>query len=193
MQKMPEPQSDLLALETRYRRLMILTVCLIALMVVQAAYTVWATRPERTNGTILHAHGLVITDDKGTARVIIGAPLPGASHFGKVQRSGPGRGSISGLLIVDATGTERGGYVTSDQEDGNALLSLDGRDFQTVMLLAEPNGSTTFKIWDQTHSSVMMGAYENGPFLNLKREGSLVSAQPPGNALVSDPRPLFRY
>ena len=190
---MAEPQSNLIVLEKRYRRLMVLTVCLIAAVLAQTAYTAWATRSSRTNGEILRARGLVITDDKGTTRVIIGAPLPGASYFGKVQRSGPGRGSISGLLIVDATGTERGGYVTSDQEDGNALLSLDGRDFQTVMLLAEPIGSTTFKIWDQTHSSVMMGAYENGPFLNLKREGSLVSAQPPGNALVSDPRPLFRY
>jgi hypothetical protein len=96
------------------------------------------------------------------------------------------------LLIYDAAGNERGGYATDDRGD-NALLTLDGKEFQSVLLLAEPDGSTTFKIWDRQHSSVMMGAYDDGSFLNLKREGSAVFAQPPGNAQVSDPRPLFRY
>ena len=168
---------------------MIVTVCLIALMGVETAYTVWATRLERTNGQILRAHGLVITDNKGTARVVIGAPLPDPINLGKVRkRDGP----ASGLLIYDAAGNERGGYATDDRGD-NALLTLDGKEFQSVLLLAEPDGSTTFKIWDRQHSSVMMGAYDDGSFLNLKREGSAVFAQPPGNAQVSDPRPLFRY
>jgi hypothetical protein len=61
------------------------------------------------------------------------------------------------------------------------------------LLLAESNGATMFKIWDRPHSSITMGANDKGPFLNLKREGEAVFAQPPGNALVSDPRPLFRY
>ncbi|MGA3160419.1 MAG: hypothetical protein ABSC77_04315 [Terracidiphilus sp.] len=177
---MPEPQRDHLVLEKRYRRLMVLTVCLMAAMLAQTAYTAWATRSSRTNGEILRARGLVITDDKGTARVIIGAPVQYTKRH------------MHGLFIADATGQERGGYVTDDQ-GGNALLTLDGQGFQTVLLLAEPDGDTMFKIWDQQHSSITMGANDNGPFLNLKREGSLVFTQPPGNALVSDPRPLFRY
>ena len=177
---MSEPQSNLLVLEKRYRRLMVLTVCLIAAMLAQTAYTAWATRSSRTNGEILRARGLVITDDKGTSRVVIGAPVQ------YTQRH------MYGLFIADATGQERGGYVTDDQ-GGNALLTLDGQGFQSVLLMAEPDGTTTFKIWDRTHSSVMMGAYDNGPFLNLKREGEAMFAQPPGNALASDPRPLFRY
>jgi hypothetical protein len=186
---MPDSQSDISVLEKRYRRLMVLTVCLIALMLAQTAYTVWTTRLERTNGQILHARGLVITDEKGTERVVIGAPLPDPIILGKVhKRDGP----VSGLIIADATGTERGGYVTDDQ-GGNVLLTLDGRGLQTVLLLAEPNGATTFKIWDRPHSSITMGAWEDGPFLNLKREGSAVFAQPPGNAQASDMRPLFRY
>jgi hypothetical protein len=59
------------------------------------------------------------------------------------------------------------------------------------MLLAEPDGDTTFRIWDRSHSSITMGAWNNGPFFNLKREGSAVFVQPPGNAQASDPRPLF--
>jgi hypothetical protein len=162
--------------------------CLIALMLLQTAFTVWATRSSRTNGQILRAHGLVITDDKGTERVVIGAPLPNPFILGKThKRDGP----VSGLIIADSTGTERGGYVTSDQ-GGNALLTLDGQGFQTVLLLAEPDGGTTFRIWDRSHSSITMGAWDNGPFLNLKREGALVSVQPSGNVQASDPRPLFR-
>ena len=191
---MTDSNSNFLLLEKRYRLLMVLTLCLIVLMAAQTVYTAWATRQERTDGKILRAHGLVITDDKGTARVVIGAPLPGPTYFGKVHSSGPGRGSISGLLIYDATGTERGGYVTDDQvQGGNALLTLDNQEFQTFMLLAEPSGGATFKIWDRTHSSVMMGAYDDGPFLNLKREGAAVFAQPPGNAQASDTRPFFHY
>lgn len=185
---MPDPQASIAILEQRYRRLMVLTIALIALMLVQTAYTIWATRPENTNGQIVRARGLVITDEKGTERVVIGAPLPDPLILGRRHKRD---GSVSGLIIADATGTERGGYVTDDQA-GNALLTLDGQGFQTVLLLAEPDGSTTLRLWDRSHSSITMGAWEAGPFLNLKREGTAVFVQPPGNAQVSDPRPLFR-
>ena len=184
---MPDSQSNAPILEQRYKRLMVLTVCLIALMLVQAAYTLWVTHRENTNGQIVRARGLIITDEKGTERIVIGAPLPDPIILGKRhKRDGP----VSGLIIADATGTERGGYVTDDQA-GNALLTLDGQGFQTVLLLAEPDGTTTFRLWDRSHSSITMGAWDDGPFLNLKRKGSAVFVQPPGNAQASDPRPLF--
>ncbi|HXM41369.1 MAG TPA: hypothetical protein VN924_08960 [Bryobacteraceae bacterium] len=184
---MPDPQNRVLILEKRYRRQMVLTVCLIALMLLQAAYTLWATRRESANGQIVRARGLIITDEKGTERIVIGAPLPDPAILGKRhKRDGP----VSGLIIADATGTERGGYVTDDQA-GNALLTLDGRGFQTVVLLAEPDGATTFRLWDRTHSSITMGAWDDGPFLNLKAAGAAVFVQPPGNPQASDPRPLF--
>jgi len=127
---MRDPQSSVLILEQRYRRLMALTICLIALMLLEMAYTLWATRRENTSGQIVHARGLIITDDRGTERVVIGAPLPDLVIFGKRhKRDGP----VSGLIIADATGTERGGYVTDDQA-GNALLTLDGQGFQTDCL-----------------------------------------------------------
>ena len=185
---MPDSQRSVLVLDQRYRRQMALTICLIALMLVQTAYTLWATRRERTNGQIVRARGLIITDEKGTERIVIGAPLPDPLVLGRRhKRDGP----VSGLVIADATGTERGGFVTDDHA-GNALLTLDGQGFQTVLLLAEPDGTTTFRLWDRSHSSITMGAWDGGPFLNLKREGSTVLAQPPGNVQASDPRPLFR-
>lgn len=184
---MPDSPTSGPILAQRYRRLMGLTISLITLMLAQTAYTLWATRPGNTNGQILRARGLIITDEKGTERIVIGAPVPDPMILGKRhKRDGP----VSGLIIADATGTERGGYVTDDQA-GNAFLTLDGQSFQTVLLLAEPDGTTTFRLWDRSHSSITMGAWDTGPFLNLKREGASVFVQPPGNAQASDPRPMF--
>ena len=42
---MEDSPSSVLILGRRYRRLMALTLCLIALMLAQTAYTIWATRP----------------------------------------------------------------------------------------------------------------------------------------------------
>jgi len=185
---MPDSQSGGPTVEQRCRRLMALGICLIALMLVQTAFILWATRRDGTNGQIVRARGLIITDEKGTERIVIGAPLPDPVILGRRhKRDGP----VSGLMIADATGTERGGYVTDDR-GGNAMLTLDGQGFQTVLLLAEPDGTTTFRLWDRSHSSITMGAWVDGPFLNLKLAGSAVFVQPPGNAQVSDPRPLFR-
>jgi len=185
---MPDLQATVLILQRRYRRLMALTICLIAWMLAQTAYTVLATRRQSTNNQILRARGLVITDEKGTERIIIGAPVPDPMILGRRhKRDGP----VSGLIIADATGTERGGYVTDDR-GGNALFTLDAQGFQTVMLLAEPDGGTTFRIWEKSHSSITMGAWDDGPFLNLKREGSAVFVSPPGNAQAADPRPMFQ-
>jgi hypothetical protein len=185
---MEDSQNGIKALDRRYRRLMVLTVCLTALMVVEAAYTLWATRRGSASGQIIRARGLIIVDEKGTERVVIGAPVPDPMILGRRhKRDGP----MSGVIILDATGTERGGYVTDDR-GGNALFTLDGQGFQTVLLLAEPDGGPTFRIWDRSHSSITMGAWEDGPFLNLKREGSPVFVAPPGNAAASDPRPQFR-
>ena len=119
---------------------------------------------------------------------MIGAPLPAPMVHGKRQKRD---GAVSGVIIADATGTERGGYVTSDQ-GGNALLTLDAQGFQTVLLLAEPDGNTTFRLWDRSHSSITMGTWDSGTFLNLRHEGAPVFLQPPGNAQASDTRPLFR-
>ena len=174
-------------IQQRYRRLLLVNGCLVALMLVQTGYCFWATR-EKRSGEILRARGLVIIDEKGTERVVIGAPLPDPMILGK-RRKRDGR--VSGLIIADGTGTERGGYVTDDQA-GNALLTLDAQGFQTVLLLAEPDGDTTFRLWDRSQSSITMGAWKKGPFFNLKQEGVPLFVQPPGNSQASDPRPLFR-
>jgi hypothetical protein len=130
---------------------------------------------------------LAVVDKHGIERVIIGAPLPDPMILGKRHRRD---GPVSGVIIADSTGTERGGYVTSDHGD-NAMLTLDGRGFQTVLLLAEGDGSTTFRIWDRDEGSVTMGVLGT-PFLNIKRKGVPVFVVPPNNSQSKDDRPFFR-
>ena len=60
---------------------------------------------------VLRVHQIVILDEKGTERVWIGAPVPDPIVQGQRQkRAGP----VSGIILLDAKGNERGEYVTSD-------------------------------------------------------------------------------
>jgi len=132
---------------------------------------------------------LDIVDDHGVSRVILAAPLPPATAFGKVTGRSDRR--ISGVLIADGTGTERGGYVTGDTDDANALLTLDGQGHQTVLLLAEPTGDTLFRIW-KGKGSLVMGASDMNPFLIVNQDGKAVFSVPRNNPQTVDPRPMFR-
>ena len=135
----------------------------------------------------LRVRELAVVDDHGTERVLIAAPLPDPMIAGKRHNRG---GVLSGIIISDATGTERGGYATGDGY-ANAIFTLDGQGFQTVLLLAEPDGNTMFRIWDQDKGSVTMGVEDN-PFLNVKQNGKPLFTAPADNPESRDPRPLFR-
>ncbi len=51
--------------------------------------------------------------------------------------------SVSGVMIYDSLGNERGGYVT-DNSVGNAFLTLDSNIGQEVTLVAYPDGGAEF-------------------------------------------------
>jgi hypothetical protein len=160
----------------------LVVLCLIGVLGFQVRALLALQEPQ-----MLRVRQLAVVDEHGTERVLIGAPLPDPMILGKRHRRD---GSVSGVIISDSTGTERGGYVTSDHGD-NAMLTLDGQGFQTVLLLAEGDGSTTFRIWDRDKGSVTMGVLGN-PFLNLKQNGASVFVAPPDNPQSRDARLLFR-
>jgi hypothetical protein len=135
----------------------------------------------------LRVRELAVVDERGTERVLIAAPLPDPMIAGKRHKRD---GAVSGIIIADATGTERGGYVTADGY-ANALLTLDAQGSQTVLLLAEPDGATTFRIWNRDKGSVTMGVSDN-PFLNVKQDGTPLFITPAGNPQSRDLRPMFR-
>jgi hypothetical protein len=135
----------------------------------------------------LRVRELAVVDERGTERVLIAAPLPEPMIAGKRGSRG---GVLSGIIISDPTGTERGGYATADGGYANAIFTLDGQGFQTVLLLAEPDGSTMFRIWNQDKGSVTMGVEDN-PFLNVKQNGKPLFTAPADNPESRDLRPLF--
>jgi hypothetical protein len=155
-----------------------------ALFVAEAHMIHKAANPES-----LTLRRLDIVDERGTPRVILAAPAPPPMRFGKVGRRD---GSVSGVLIADATGTERGGYVTSDGNDGNALLTLDAQGKQTVLFLAEPDGPTLFRVWNQDKGSLVMGVSGSAPFLNVRQGDKVFFSAPQDNPETRDSRFLFR-
>ncbi len=178
--------SRIVLLENRQRRIYVIA-GLFALVLIGAI--VFQSRQIRhlQNPQKLRVRELAVVDDRGIERVLIAAPLPDPMIAGKRHNRG---GVISGIIISDATGTERGGYATGDSY-ANAIFTLDGQGFQTTLLLAEPDGSTMFRIWNQDKGSLTMGVEDN-PFLNLKLNGKSLFTAPADNPQSRDQRPLFR-
>jgi hypothetical protein len=182
----PEQLHDqITALENRQNRVLAIG-ALVIIVLFAALLFQWRQIRLCQNPQKLRVRELTVVDERGTDRVIIGSPLPHPTFMGKRQSRGSQKVGISGILIADATGTERGGYVTDDGY-GNAFLTLDGQGHQTVLLLAEPNGSTMFRIWNGDKGSVTMGV-EDDTFLNLKQNGKAVFLAPANNLESRDPR-----
>ena len=160
----------------------VLSLIFIAALVVEGVKIRHLEHPQK-----LRVRELSVVDDHGVERVLIAAPLPEPMVMGQRRKRG---GIVSGIIIADGTGTERGGYVTADGY-ANAFLTLDAPGAQTVLLLAEPDGSTLFRIWNRDRGSVTMGVSDN-PFLNVKQNGKSVFATPADNPESRDSRPMFR-
>jgi hypothetical protein len=53
---------------------------------------------------------------------------------------------VSGILIHDGDGDERGGYVTSDT-NGDAFLTLDAKKGQKTIFVANRDGGANLALW----------------------------------------------
>jgi hypothetical protein len=124
---------------------------------------------------VLHVRGLAVIDAGGKTRVRLQAPLPEPVIMGKQEKRDD---SVSGVMIYDSLGNERGGYVT-DNSVGNAFLTLDSNVGQEVTLVAYPNGGAEFGINDDRKDKVVLGALESGPRFRLVQGGKTVFEQPP--------------
>lgn len=126
---------------------------------------------------ILHVRGLVVEDGNHRERVRLGAPLPDPMIHGVRYKR---QGAISGLIISDADGNERGGYVTSDQY-GEAFLSLDSEDEQQVLFLANPKGGVNLDISDSKGNEAKLTVFPDGPKLKMKKMNATVVELPPAS------------
>lgn len=126
---------------------------------------------------ILKVRGLVVVDSLGIERVIVGSHLPEPNFSGGHRIAARGKGgSVSGVMLYDHEGQERGGYVTDDGF-GNAFLTLDSKTSQQVLLIAEPQGGSSFRLWDRGNNNVNIGVNSEDAVIELTANGKKIKLQ----------------
>ncbi len=94
---------------------------------------------ESSQDDVLRARGVIIEDETGRARVLLGAPIEG--------RRGPGD---AGMIIVDSTGLERFGLTlrrngTMGMGFDAPLGAGDDRNRERINITATPNGGASIR------------------------------------------------
>jgi hypothetical protein len=157
---------------TKLNRRLVYLVCIVSCVtLVSVVFLYLEHRKAAHAGGELRVRALTIVDEHGVERVKIAAPLPDPIMLGKRARRDD---SISGILIYDSRGNERGGYAT-DNSVGNAFLTLDSDRMQQVTLVAYPGGGAEFGIQNEKKDAVALSSVDNGPKIKLLRAGETVS------------------
>jgi hypothetical protein len=159
------------------RRVNVLFACSITATVLLAILSYGLSRRESLSpddSGVLHVRGLAVVDSAGKTRVRLQASLPEPVIMGKQEKRDD---SVSGVMIYDSLGNERGGYVT-DNSVGNAFLTLDSNIGQEVTLVAYPDGGAEFGINDDQKDEVVLRALKSGPKFRLVQGGGTVFEQP---------------
>lgn len=116
---------------------------------------------------IISVRGLVVTDSLGVERVIIGSNLPDPQGHGYRFSRGS---EVTGVMLYDSEGQERGGYVT-DNEYGNIFLTLDSKNSQNALFIAEPQGSASLVVWGKNGNKISIGASDQGTRFEIIENG----------------------
>ncbi|GAB3739691.1 hypothetical protein GCM10028794_23600 [Silanimonas algicola] len=118
---------------------------------------------------------VTIVDADGTVRARLGADLPDAIIDGRTLDRGA---KIAGLLLYDGTGVERGGYVTFEPS-GNVALTLDGRQHQSTLLVAGPEGASALRLFSPGDSqAIELRNDGDGPRLTIVQGGGTTHQLP---------------
>jgi hypothetical protein len=133
-----------------------------------------AAKPESQIRDVLRVRELDVVDRNGVTRVKLGSPLPNAVVNGHRNKTRGGRpeDTMSGMLLFDAEGVERSGYATVDHGYSNVLLTLDDKNKQHAMFIAEPTGATTLRLFNaDTKDRVDVAIGSEGPSISMMRRG----------------------
>lgn len=170
-------------LESSIRRLRTvvgaLAVAVLATVGFALAFMIEARQGPGDSNGVVRASSFEIEDGNGVVRARLGAALPDAVIAGEVRPRGS---SVAGLMLYDATGQERGGYVTEDSI-GHVFLTLDGRDGQSALFVADTSGVTALRIWND-ENAVDLRVDSDGSRISALREGFVEFQAPP----IDDPR-----
>jgi hypothetical protein len=166
------------ALERRakYNRMMLFAFVAVgsaALLIVPGAAKGYGTPLDqnaiRKDSTLI-LRELVIVDSAGTPRLRIAAPLPDPIMLGKRFNRG---GAVSGIIIYDAEGNERGGYVTGDESRG-AALTLDEIMRAAVHIGVNDRGESHVSVDNGLGGYGLMGINQrDGAFIRLHGGGKV--------------------
>jgi hypothetical protein len=163
------PTERLAALERRVRALTV------TLAVAVAAFLVVTLRAQPGVTDNLRVRQITVVDANGTERVWIGAPVPDPINQGRrVPRNGP----VSGMILLDAKGNERGGFVTSDP-GGSVFIGLDSEQRQEALFLVNAEGGGHVSLYDNQGNRARLGVLQGRPTLLLEEKSRPVFAQPP--------------
>ncbi len=145
--------------------------CLILTIGVLVEKPVHAAEPQR-----LTVRRLAVVDEKGIERVVIAAPSPDPVVRGKREKRA---GRVSGILISDRDGNERGGYLTDDVHNG-AMLTLDAVSGQVVTIYANEDNGATLSLTNQKGDDVALTTWTR-PVLQMK-QGKTIFIKLPSDA-----------
>jgi hypothetical protein len=160
--------------EVRVARLERQVVALKASLVVLAsafALVGWQSRDAPSES--LRVRQITVVDANGVERVWIGAPVPDPMLGG---RRGKRKAAASGIILLDADGDERGGFLTSD-EPREIWLGLDSKKGQEATFLANARGGAHLSLWDDAGNRAKLSLV-GGPKLLLRRKGETLFEQP---------------
>ena len=121
----------------------------------------------------LQVREIVVVDANGTPRVRIAAPLPDPIMLGKRSKRG---GDVSGVLLYDAEGNERGGYVTD--EERNVALTLDEINRAAVHLGVNDRGEMHFLLSNGRGGFAGLGVQPSGAWFRLDKPGQPATILP---------------
>lgn len=170
--------SDERSLEQRLARLEARNRLLTAGLVAAAAIGLVAAAADRAAPQTFDrivAREIVVVDDNGRERVVIAAPLPEPRLAGALSKRGD---SLSGILLFDGEGNERGGYVTGDDPSTGISLTLDEIGRMAVSLWAGERGSSGLRFGNQDGNSVDLQVNPAGTFLTLREKGQITAVLP---------------
>ena len=168
--------NEVARLERRVEVLTRLTVVmsLAAIVVIMSAFVRPTHHSDPTTlakDSVLVLRALSIVDGRGVERVRIAAPLPDPIMLGRrYERGDP----VSGILIFDAEGNERGGYITDELR--NAALTLDEINRAAVHIGTNDRGEAHFTLSNGRGGYAILGMRPTGTFLAL--DGKTVATIP---------------
>ncbi len=121
------------------------------------------------------ARKITVADGNGQERVVIAAPLPEPRLVGRQSKRGD---PVSGILLFDASGNERGGYVTGDGPWSTASLTLDEIGRAAVSLWAGQRGEAGLSVNNNLGHQVILGVSPADGHVVINRNGQAVAALP---------------